>query len=274
MKQAAFLIGLLIGSPCFASSRLLSSGSGQSSLRFKGAPAASAPSFSPAQTSGIKVWLKADVGVYSDAGTTPSTNGGIVQQWNDQSGNGNHASQTSVGQQPIYRTGEQNGLPGIRFDSTDDYLSGTLSVLTSFTYYAVVKATTNSTINGTILFHGNNAGSAGCVLQRASNATLTLSESGSGNSVNGMTTGTTFTVAAHFNGASSALSLNSNAATSINAGSASMTAFSLNRSDQSEPLSTNKGDWEYFEVIIYTGSVSAGDEANILAYLQSKWGHY
>ncbi|MBK7651807.1 MAG: hypothetical protein IPJ20_15265 [Flammeovirgaceae bacterium] len=40
------------------------------------------------------------VSVFSDAGTTPSVNGGAVQQWNDQSGYANHA--TTVAGQPTY----------------------------------------------------------------------------------------------------------------------------------------------------------------------------
>lgn len=51
-------------------------------------------------TSELRVWLDASKSVFSDAGTTPSVNGGAVQQWNDQSGYANHA--TTVAGQPTY----------------------------------------------------------------------------------------------------------------------------------------------------------------------------
>jgi len=66
--------------------------------------------------------LDARVGVYSDAGVTPATNGGTVQQWNDRSGNARNLAQASASLRPVYSTGVTNGLPGIAGDGTDDYL--------------------------------------------------------------------------------------------------------------------------------------------------------
>lgn len=45
-------------------------------------------------TSELKVWLDASQSVFSDAGVTPSTDAGVVQQWNDLSGSSNHATKT------------------------------------------------------------------------------------------------------------------------------------------------------------------------------------
>ncbi|MDZ7647088.1 MAG: T9SS type A sorting domain-containing protein [Cytophagales bacterium] len=45
-------------------------------------------------TSELKVWLDASESVFSNAGVTPSTDGGIVQQWSDLSGSGNNATKT------------------------------------------------------------------------------------------------------------------------------------------------------------------------------------
>lgn len=59
-------------------------------------------------------WFKADAGVYSDAGSTPATDGQDVHQWNDQSGNGKHFNTKSTNW-PSYETNEQNGLPVIHF---------------------------------------------------------------------------------------------------------------------------------------------------------------
>ena len=66
-----------------------------------------------------RLWLKADAEVYNDAGTTIATNGNTVQQWNDVSGNGNHASQASSGNRPTYTTNIVNALPALDFSGSD-----------------------------------------------------------------------------------------------------------------------------------------------------------
>ena len=79
-----------------------------------------------APTGSLKLWLKADAGLYQDnAGTQPVTaTGQGVGQWADQSGNGNNAIQTSTPNRPIYTTGVINGVPVVRFNGgTGNYLS-------------------------------------------------------------------------------------------------------------------------------------------------------
>lgn len=59
-------------------------------------------------TNGLRLHLKAD------AGTSTSTPGGKISQWNDQSGNGFHATETrNVNWQPTYVT--DSGFPAVRF---------------------------------------------------------------------------------------------------------------------------------------------------------------
>ena len=66
---------------------------------------------------GNVLWLKADAGVYTDAGTTTATNGQTVQQWNDQSSNNNHAAQATSNLRPVFVTNVLNGQPVVRFSS-------------------------------------------------------------------------------------------------------------------------------------------------------------
>ena len=49
-------------------------------------------------------WYRAGVGCYADAGTTAAASGAGVYQWNDQSGAGNHLTQTYAVQRPILNT--------------------------------------------------------------------------------------------------------------------------------------------------------------------------
>lgn len=74
---------------------------------------AAAASFDPTSISGCKLWLDASV-----AGDFTFSSGVVVSQWNDRSGQGNHVSQATTSKQPS-RTGTQNGLTVVAFDSTD-----------------------------------------------------------------------------------------------------------------------------------------------------------
>lgn len=64
----------------------------------------------------MKLWLKADAGVYKDAGVTLAVNNDTVQQWSDQSGNANNFIQAATsGPRPTYKTAIVNGQPVLRF---------------------------------------------------------------------------------------------------------------------------------------------------------------
>lgn len=63
--------------------------------------------FNPLSIPGLKVWLKADSLGLAD--------GTAVQTWLDSSGNGNTASQATVGLRPVFKTGIVGNLPVVRF---------------------------------------------------------------------------------------------------------------------------------------------------------------
>ena len=88
-------------------------------------------------SSDIRLWARSDVGVFSDNGTTNSTNGGIVTQWNDQSGNGHSLTQNIFNQKPTYNTNQINGLPTITFDNTREFLA-TSNTGANFTQLSVI----------------------------------------------------------------------------------------------------------------------------------------
>lgn len=68
-------------------------------------------------TSGLQVWLSAD-GV-DPADPTQVDGSGNVQQWNDLSGNNNHASNTTETQRPAYIANAMNGKPVLRFTESN-----------------------------------------------------------------------------------------------------------------------------------------------------------
>jgi hypothetical protein len=87
-------------------------------------------------TAGLQLWLKAD------AGTTVDGNGG-VNQWADQSGNGNHALQIDPTMAPVLTNNAVNGHPAIRFDGGNDFLeiadSDSLSISNDITSFFVLR---------------------------------------------------------------------------------------------------------------------------------------
>lgn len=84
-----------------------------------------------------ELWLIPDNNTYIDSGTTLSSNNDPILQWNDVSGNLNHAIQNTSSRRPLYRMNDLNGYSTIRFDGSDDRIlasgiQGTSSQLTVF----------------------------------------------------------------------------------------------------------------------------------------------
>jgi len=127
----------------------------------------------PGVSSGtLQLWLKADAGVIA-------TNGGLVSQWQDQSGNENDAVQTDTNEQPalVYPVG-LGGRAALRFkgvlNSTGgDYLYSTEDVgvpnaMTTFTVYNAFSNVIGTTDWGAVIwFVGSPEGSEssrGCAI--------------------------------------------------------------------------------------------------------------
>lgn len=95
--------------------------------------------FSPSQLTTLFGWYRADLGV--------TLNGSTVSAWADQSGLGNHLSQTVGAQQPVFNVtdSEFNNLPSITFDNANStYLKTTSGIaLSTFTIFMVCRMTTN-----------------------------------------------------------------------------------------------------------------------------------
>ena len=69
-----------------------------------------------------QLWLKADAGIFSDAGITLATHGQSIQEWHDQSGNGRNATALGgAGTLPTFvdsGSATYNGLPVVNFDNS------------------------------------------------------------------------------------------------------------------------------------------------------------
>jgi len=108
-----------------------------------GMPYISSSTFSIANVPDLSVWLK-------NAGTQ-TLNSGNISQWNDESGNNNHAVQTTASFQPQADGG------GALLDGTDDRFNLTSSLLlTRFHLFAVLDLDTLT--NQTLIGKSDNSG--------------------------------------------------------------------------------------------------------------------
>ena len=74
-------------------------------------------------TKGLRLWLRAD--------TLALSSGAAVTAWPDQSGRGHTATQSVSASCPIFFTNTFNGLPAVRFDGANDFLSGSVGALSA-----------------------------------------------------------------------------------------------------------------------------------------------
>ncbi len=83
----------------------------------------------------LKLWLRADCGT-AGAGTNR-----FLNRWLDQSGNGNHANQSTLAYAPLWVASATNGRPAVRFDGVNDSLSipNVLSGATNAEVFVVLK---------------------------------------------------------------------------------------------------------------------------------------
>ena len=91
------------------------------------------PVFNPRSINGLKIWLDATK-------ITGLTDGTLITQWDDLSGNNFHATQSTDTKKPKYRKNIKGGLSVVNFDGLDDFLflSGSaLSLLQNIDYAAI-----------------------------------------------------------------------------------------------------------------------------------------
>ena len=92
--------------------------------------------FSPADVSGLTLWLDASEGITKDGSN-------LVSQWDDQSGNSNNVVQATTANKPTWVDSTLNGLPVIRFDGSNDDLSKSTfaggAISQAFYIFVVIK---------------------------------------------------------------------------------------------------------------------------------------
>ena len=215
--------------------------------------------FGPSTLPSLKLWLDA-----SDSGSiTHSSN--AVSQWNDKSGNNNHATQSSTGDKPTYSNTGMSGKAGLDFDN--DKLSIPAIDMEGKTLLAVIQPDT-STVQQILSHSSINVQlrlSASNQLQYAASSPLyTNGTASTGTIANNQISIVSFTLDDTLG-----FSINGTFQDSgVNKGSSGSSIFNQ--------IGTNGASAERFngkmgEVLIIS-SVSSSEREKIEGYLAHKWG--
>ena len=153
---------LLIALLCLSFSFCSFAGQYQNMQRAVIAKRQSSVGFTPASLTGILLWLEADEGVYTDAGSTICVNNNDrLYQWNDKSGNGYNFTETAF--KPWFKTNILNNHPVIGFyypDNSASFISNTsLANNQKPQTIAIVIRLEDVTANGVI--YGGQSGTTG-----------------------------------------------------------------------------------------------------------------
>ena len=230
--------------------------------------------FSPADISGLSLWLKADAGV--------TLSGSDVTAWADQSGNGNNASSEEE-TRPTLVSNTLNAKPVLRFDGAGQKMAITSSIGgTAYSIFIVCKNNDNE--NGSMFLWSTDENFAkyiGSVTATSYNASIRnkfiLSEndvgSGEGDSIIAWSSiavnNNYFIGTATQNGGGKAYSNGSGGADSLGAFSASNTFNLIGGYGFGYEL-----DGDVAEIISYNRAVTTPERQQVEAYLNTKYAIY
>jgi Concanavalin A-like lectin/glucanases superfamily len=251
---------------------------GSDYTKYPGSDYSSYPSaFTPASLSGLRLWLRSDMGI--------TLNGSTVSAWDDQSGNGNNATQGTAANQPTYQaTGYPGSKPGVLFDGADDFLiaDGMAAVLTGsdvpYTAYLRASVVTNADES---FFSAGNSASDDPVIMVNSQATgavrLFRRNAVDGTTIDLVTTQTISTGNAHrigdiFTGTARTCRLDG-AATSVNNTACDVPSFTVNQFTLGclRRIATSGFlNFKLAEIVIYNRALNASEQALLESYLAER----
>lgn len=227
----------------------------------------------------LKLWIKIESDVYSDAGTTPVVDGDTVRQWNDLSGNANHLTQATSANRPPYGDDTLNSLPSVRIGGGDDRLETAFGLGTTTASCFLIGKAVAPNNNGRIVafqaaadpndFQFTNSG-----LILMGGAATTLQAYRAGLKSNGaVPTDGPIWVKSIFNGTTHTLTINGSAFASV-ASTGTFSGSGTLAIGASPGGGNNLGEFYLTELIITNNVLSAGDMTLMETYLQDRWEPY
>ena len=240
--------------------------------------------FSPSDISGLQLWLDATTGLFdaTSGGSAVTTDGSAVARWEDQSGNGRHATQGTSNNRPVLKTAIKNGKNVLRFDGSNDLFSLASTIGGSaFTFITAWKNSDAVTGSMLIWSTGNPyARYVGIVTDSSYNAdgrdkfTLSQNDNGSGNSgslaFSGGSAGSNFIIGSCVNtGSAGTAWLNNQSGVNVGTISGSFTFNLIGGYGFGYEL---HGD--VCEIIAYNSALSDSNRLLVEGYLNTKWSVY
>jgi len=216
------------------------------------------PSFNPLSISGCKLWLKSNVGITKDGSD-------LVSAWEDQSDESNDVAQATGTNQPLWVDNVQNGLPVIRFDGVDNYMSTAIFTGGTLTQPNTIIIVVKMPSNVNTFVHDGISDTA----RHAFWNYLDENSMYAGTYLSGTTVNSTNFLLYYevFNGASSLLRKSKIQLFTGNAGTQSLTGFRFGAASGI----TNFSNSNIGEVLIYDSILSTEDRDNIETYLTDRW---
>lgn len=104
--------------------------------------------------------LDSRYGLYdATSGGSAVADGGAVARWEDQSGNGHHATQGTAADRPAWHTGQVNKQPAVRFDGGSDHLNtAALALGPELTVFSVCRTSGNTGGGANMIFSADEGG--------------------------------------------------------------------------------------------------------------------
>ncbi len=225
----------------------------------------------PTDIAGLKLWLRADLGLYTDAAkTTPATaDGDAVYTWADQSGNGNDAVQATLANRPLLKLAIQNGRAVVRFDGTNDSLAtAAITIAQPLTIFVVGAAPVHTAINQLFIYR---EGSNPVIYRRTSDDCYACY---AGNECSDGVADTLFhSLNCVFSGASSVFRNNGSPATltPTNPGTGGYTTGVCIGGDS---LSGQCLNGDIAEILVYDSALSTANRQSVETWLNERWNIY
>lgn len=236
--------------------------------------------FDPSTVPGLQAW-------YDASAITGLSDGAAVASWSDRSGNSRTLTQATGGAQPLYKANILNGLPVVRMDGSNDYLSYTVpgaDMISGplFTVFAVWKNVTDASAFAAVmsLVSGGaptDYGSSGCAVIGSNDGS---SPSAGTNDYRANTTlssksgtqGLTVHQTTHlWDGTNNTLRYDGTAQTPV-ASAGDLFGHTIYVGCRYTGSPSNFNTKDYAEMLIYSTAVSGANVLSIEAYLKAKWG--
>ena len=218
-------------------------------------------------TSGLHLWLRADMSATRSDGQ-PVSNGDHVARWLDQSGQGRNAAMATPSRQPSYVANAIHGLPVLRFNGVQSMYLDVVAQPTTFSVFVVGKNSTPTETFSMILGPGGNSANNQLRWENGSNALFV----GTGNNMPTITSPIQNTriyheMSAIYTGSTMSVYRNGNSISSHSFTTSGPWTLASVGSYYSSYYMTG----DLAEVIIYDRALSASERASVDLYLQGKY---